>query len=136
MSKNNNIGRPALSEKRIDTFFRKLEPHLRAGLSLHKACITSGVPKSTVYDLKSSNDDFSEKIQLSQSYQATLVANIVNNELEQIQKDQKETDKNLTRDQLKFVQWVATNSRTTKEEFNRDDDAEVKDEDNTATLNG
>ncbi len=53
-------GKPALSDKKIDIIFRKLEPYLRIGLSLHAACNRGEVPKSTVYDLYKENREFAE----------------------------------------------------------------------------
>lgn len=116
-------GRPALSEKQVDAIFLKLEPYLKAGLSINKACLKAKIPKSTVYDLKYSNVGFAEKIEISQAHQSILITEIISNELEFIKKKQK-SDEGLTRDQIKFVQWVAMNSRTTKEEFNREEPIE------------
>jgi len=124
---NQNIGRPAISDKQVDTIFRKLEPYLKAGLSIHKACLKAQIPKSTVYDLKFENPDFAEKIEIAQSHQSILVAEIVSNELEFIKTKQSDGS-GLTRDQIKFIQWVATNSRTTKEEFSRDEIIEAENE--------
>lgn len=112
---NQNIGRPALKSKEIDSLFRKLEPYLKAGLSIHKACLKAQIPKSTIYDLKVQNQEFAEKIEIAQNHQSILVAEIVSNELEFI-KTKQSGGSGLTRDQIKFIQWVATNSRTTKEE--------------------
>lgn len=124
---NQNIGRPALKSKEIDSLFRKLEPYLKAGLSIHKACLKAQIPKSTIYDLKVQNQEFAEKIEIAQNHQSILVAEIVSNELEFI-KTKQSGDSGLTRDQIKFIQWVATNSRTTKEEFNREKIAEAENE--------
>ncbi len=112
-------GRPALSDKQIDIIFQKIKPHLRAGLSIHKSCLIAKIPKSTVYDLLGKNKEFSEKIELAQNYQSILVTDIVNTELKLIRKKQKE-DGGMNRDQIRFLQWIANNSRATREEFDRD----------------
>ncbi|OIP73623.1 MAG: hypothetical protein AUK08_03575 [Candidatus Pacebacteria bacterium CG2_30_36_39] len=123
-----NIGRPALSDKQVDTLFRKLEPYLKAGLSINKACLKAQIPKSTIYDLQSENSEFAERIEVAQNHLSIVVAEIVSNELELI-KTKQAGGSGLTRDQIKFIQWVATNSRATKEEFSRD---EIKEAENQA----
>ena len=50
--------KPTLSDKEIDLIFRKLEPYLRVGLSLHAAALKADIPKSTVYDLYAENEEF------------------------------------------------------------------------------
>jgi hypothetical protein len=124
---NQNIGRPAMNDKQVDTFFRKLEPYLKAGLSIHKACLKAQIPKSTIYDLKLENSEFAEKIEIAQTHQSILVSEIISNELELIKNKQRDGS-GLNRDQIKFVQWVATNSKTTKEEFGQDEAKEAENE--------
>ncbi len=73
------------------------------------------------------NYDFSEKVELAQQYQSIMVADIVNTELESIRSHQKK-QKSLSRDHMKFVQWVASNSKTTREEFDRDEPIKAENE--------
>lgn len=51
-------GKPSLSQKKIEDIFRKLEPYLRCGVSVHRACQEAKIPKSTVYDLIRENSEF------------------------------------------------------------------------------
>lgn len=45
------VGKKPLVDEEVDLIFRKLEPYLKKGLSLHKACLEAQIPKSTAYDL-------------------------------------------------------------------------------------
>ena len=47
----NKIGRPSITEGEKDMIVRKLEPYLKSGLSIRKACQLTQIPKSTIYDL-------------------------------------------------------------------------------------
>ena len=46
----------ANNSDKTDEIFRKVEPFLKCGLSLHKACLQAQIPKSTVYDLYKKNN--------------------------------------------------------------------------------
>ena len=52
-----SLGRPTLSNKQKDLIFHKVEPYLKAGLSLHKACLQAQLPPSTIYDHYSENKE-------------------------------------------------------------------------------
>lgn len=115
-------GRPPLSQEEKDTLFRKLEPHLMTGMSLHKACLKAKVPSSTVYDIYNNDAEFSEKIEVAKSHQAVLVHNILSSELQRIAEAQNSGErKSLSKDELRFVQWMATNSPATREDFSKPD---------------
>lgn len=43
-------GKPSINQNKIEEIFRKLEPYLRCGISIHRACQEANIPKSTVYD--------------------------------------------------------------------------------------
>lgn len=51
-------GKKPLVDEEVDLIFRKLEPYLKKGLSLHKACLEAQIPKSTAYDLYQEYDEF------------------------------------------------------------------------------
>lgn len=110
------VGRPPVSKKQKTLIFRKLEPYLKAGMSLNKACLNSQIPKSTVYDLQSEDSEFAERIEVAQSYQAVLINDVINSELETI-KTKQNSDQDLTSDDRKFIQWLATHSRATKHQY-------------------
>ncbi len=123
-----SIGKPSLTKEQIDGIFRKLEPYLKAGLSLYKACLKAQIPKSTVYDLYLEVEEFAEKIDASKSYYSILVNTILFQELEKISLKQKK--RILNQNEIKFVQWLALNNTSTKEEYGR---AEVRgDKENSA----
>lgn len=123
-----SLGRPALSNKQKDLIFHKVEPYLKAGLSLNKACKQAQLPPSTVYDLYSENREFAERIDIAKNYYSVLVSSIITNLLEAIYKKQNKSPKNkLTSEEIRFIQWVALNSHATKEEFGARIEEEKKD---------
>ena len=110
------IGKPAISEIEINMIFRKLEPYLKTGISLNKACLMANVPKSTVYDLYRENLQFAEKIDASKNYLSVVTSSIIFNELERIFQNQK-SGVSANRDDHRFVQWFATNHKVNTEEY-------------------
>src|SRR3989338_5689058 len=126
MNNNHYLGRPTLSSDEIDAIFRKLEPYLRSGLSVNKACLQAQIPKSTVYDLYTENSQFAEKVEAAKNYSSVLINNILIKELSRIAVKQKE-DRKLTQQDIKLVQWLAVNSKSTQEEFGRQIEINQKD---------
>ena len=122
-------------DEETDIIFRKVEPFLKCGLSLHKACLQAQIPKSTAYDLYKKNKAFSERIDTSRNYYSVLVTNIVTKELERISSKQ-DRGKKLQPLEVRLIQWIATNSRALKGEYGDEPeklDEELK-EDDTITL--
>lgn len=122
---------PANNYDKTDEIFRRLEPHLKCGLSLHKACLQAQIPKSTAYDLYRNNETFSERIDISRNYYSVLVTSIVTKELERICSKQ-DRGKKLQPLEVRLVQWVATNSRALKAEYGDEPeklDEEIKEDD-------
>ena len=117
MQNNSPIGRPALKDEEKDVIFRKLEPYLKSGLSINKACLKVQIPKSTIYDLCCDDSQFAEKIDTAKSYYSVLVSSIITKELERIAQNQSKGK--LKGEELRFIQWVAVNSNHTREEYGR-----------------
>lgn len=57
----------------IDEYFAKIEPYLKIGLSVHKACMQANVPERTVYDYIEKNDDFRRKVEIAQEHFEVMV---------------------------------------------------------------
>ena len=113
-------GRKPLVDEEVDLIFRKLEPYLKKGLSLNKACLEAQIPKSTAYDLYREYDEFAERIDACKNYHSLLVGDVFTKELERIVEKQKKQE-NLSVSDVKFVQWVALNGKATKDEYGRKD---------------
>ncbi|MBP9817483.1 hypothetical protein KBC75_01845 [Candidatus Shapirobacteria bacterium] len=120
------VGKPTISQNEIDIIFRKLEPYIKTGLSLNKACLVANVPKSTVYDLYNENADFAERIDTAKNYLSVITSDIFFSEIERIRNDQNK-HKQIDRDDLRLVQWFALNHKINREEFG---DIAIKTNDN------
>ena len=79
MDEKNLGGRPATTEEQKEEYLRKLEPYLKKGLSINKACAQAELPKSTIYDLISQDRGFSEKIDDFKNYVSILVNDHMSN---------------------------------------------------------
>ena len=53
-------GKKPLVDEEVNLIFRKLEPFLKKGMSLHKTCLEAQIPKSTAYDLYREYEEFAE----------------------------------------------------------------------------
>ncbi|HLL60743.1 MAG TPA: hypothetical protein VK338_03425 [Candidatus Nitrosocosmicus sp.] len=110
------IGRPSLKENQIDIIFRKIEPYLKSGLSIHKACTEAKIPKSTVYDLFNENDEFAEKVMVCKGHTSVLLNSLLFNELNRMKTKQKQK-KQLDARELDLLKWYATHHNNTRWEF-------------------
>ncbi len=139
MAGNSNAGRKPLTDDERDEIFRKLEPYLKSGLSVNKACLEAKIPKSTVYDEIGENTIFAEKIEGAKNFQSIMLSNFMMREMSRIMKKQEGTviedkDGNKVREyaqldgsEVSFMQWVATNSKSTQEEFGKRQDINLID---------
>lgn len=55
------MGRPPMTQKQRDLVVQKLKPFLQSGLSIRKACLEAGIPRSTLYYLMETDKDFADK---------------------------------------------------------------------------
>lgn len=122
---NTNLGRPKLNNQQIELIVHKLEPYLKRGFSVRKACYYAELPHSTVYDLLNKNQEFSDKIELFKLYKNKLLSDIFMAKLEDLHKKYVQNTE-LSRTDWSFLKWLATNDKTLKsdygkaEEVNRD----------------
>ncbi len=134
-----NAGRPATSDQEKENILQKLEPYLKSGLSVNKACLEAKIPKSTVYDFIEKDSSFSERIEAYKNFMSVMVSNSVMREFSRIiEKQQGELVDDgkgnkvrkwgkLDGQEIGFIQWVALNSQATREEFGRRQDVSVVD---------
>lgn len=108
-------GKPKLNNKQIELIFRKLEPYLRCGVSIYKACQEAKIPKSTVYDLLEENSEFAEVIEACKKSFTVLVNDIIFMEVKRI--SERQNNKKLTAEDRRFIQWVAVNNKNMHEYY-------------------
>lgn len=130
----NRSQRQPLSDQQKELYLAKISPYLKQGLSINKACIQGGVPKSTVYDLMRVDEDFKDKVEQAASSVGVIANNIVVSVLFDIAKKQsnyrayqenpdtyrgngKIEPKPLSDKEISFVQWFVTTNKNTKEEY-------------------
>lgn len=109
-------GNQPLTTEQIGDLVRQLEPHLKGGYSIRKACDLAEIPKSTVYDLMQRDSGFADKINTAQSFLADLTSSILATELMTIKAKQVD-EQNLSKADRSFVQWFAKNHFSTQELF-------------------
>lgn len=137
--KKSKAGRPSVTENELDTILHKLEPHLKTGKTLNKACLLAQIPKSTAYKYYGINTEFTEKIDASLAYISILISDNFFNKLVDITKRlnrERQLKKQLenkaltkakflqemeilpvTEKDWDFLKWYALNSHTTRDEW-------------------
>ncbi len=100
----NTVGKPALTQEQIDEVFRKIEPYLKTGVSLNKACLSAGIAKSTAYDLYRENESFAEKVDTARNYCSILANSVFLKSLERI--NSIAGTRELTDGELKLLEWL------------------------------
>jgi len=111
----------AIGQDELSGLFRKLEPFLRAGLSIYKACLEAKVPKSAVYEHIKTDEKFAEDIKRAQQFLSVLTAQTMMKQFHEIVSKQ-QAKQNLTKEELGFLKWFAINSNVTREEFGKRQD--------------
>lgn len=134
-------GRPALTTTELENILHKLEPHIKAGLSVPKACNLEDIPVSTVYKYINENVNFMERIEAFKGFKAKLISNIfmhrllkINDKIAIVEKIRAKMDeledvnqKKLFLDMIEgldingndwgFLQWLALNDKSLRDEY-------------------
>jgi len=118
-------GRPPLNDWDKYQIAHKLEPYLKMGLSVKNACRQSGVPSSTVYKYLQADEGFMDQITGFQQYYSVLVSKSIMAVMLLISEKQ-DRRQALSRDDLRFLMWIATHSNQTREEFDHRGESLVK----------
>lgn len=113
------VGRPSLDPEQVYLIFRKLEPFLRMGHNLHKACLLAQIPKSTVYDLYHESEEFAENIERAKNFKSVIFSDLIFRRLMQIYEKSKKDIELLNKEEWKFLFWLAQNDRSLSEEFGK-----------------
>lgn len=112
-------GKKPLSLIAQQALVHKIEPYLKAGLSIRTACLESGVPRSTLYKLMDEDEEIMDQIQRFQNYLNVLTVSAVARHLFGIGTKQQRGSA-LNEEDVKFLQWFATHSKHCKEEFGKE----------------
>lgn len=112
-------GRKPLSLTVRQSLVHKLEPYLKAGLSIRTACLESGVPRSTLYKLMDEDPAILDQINRFQNYLNVITVTALARHLFSIGKRQQQ-GYTLVENEVRFLQWFATHSRLCKEEFGKE----------------
>lgn len=111
-----NMGRPNVTEEQKKEMVQKVEPYLKSGLSVRKALKEAGIPRSTFYAIMDRDDDFKDQIERFTQFISIILNNALVKQLQDITHKQANGNA-LTKEELDFLKWFATNSNSTKEEF-------------------
>ena len=113
-----DTGRPETTEEQKQEMLQKLEPYLKSGLSVRKSLKEAQIPSSTFYDILSRDTKFSEQIDRFQQFIPVLLNSSIVRQLQSIiQKQNIGSSTPLTKEDIDFLKWFATNSNLTKEEY-------------------
>lgn len=119
----NGRGNQPITQEEKDRIVRRIEPYLKSGLSIRKACLEANIPKTTFYDLMSSDEDFRDKIDTFKNFVSVLLNNTLVRELQAIIEKQNGNEakgikpQRLDSTDIGFIKWFAATSNSTKEEW-------------------
>jgi hypothetical protein len=121
MADTNPEGRPPLTSEQKKDILLKLEPFLRAGLSVNKSLREAGIANSTFYKIANSDPEFMERIRQFQQFISVMYNRAVIKHLQDIiMKQNPKGDQpglELSKEDIDFLKWFGTNSNLTKEEY-------------------
>lgn len=121
-----------VAQKKQD-YLQKIEPYLKAGLSVRKACLEAGVPHSTVYEYIQTDDEFSDKVDRAKQFLSILTSNVFYNQLVQMgrkistvdEKGNPKKPEKLTKEELNLIMWHSTKSKAVREEYGEHSEIDV-----------
>lgn len=112
------MARPSFDTWDMDQILSRVEPYLKSGLPLSKACYEAHVPRSTIYYLMGKEEWFLDKIHKFQQFLGVLAIMAIFKELLVIITKQNSGEV-LDKSDVKFLQWFALHSILTVEEFGK-----------------
>lgn len=115
---NRKRGRPLIGLMGKMLVVRKLEPYLKIGFSIRKACSEAKVNRAWVYTLRERDENFADQIDRAQQYLSVIVNNILTGEVVRIVKKQI-TGEELSKLDVDFLMWFGTHSNAASEEYGR-----------------
>ena len=131
------MSRPKLKPVAIKNMVHKLEPYLKSGLSIRKACSISQIPRSTFNKYYAENEWFMYQIESFRVYQSVTVCGLIawrlehiinrvhavrhfesmNDSLSYLKLKKNMRDFEPSEKDWKFIQWLATHSTSLREEY-------------------
>lgn len=97
---------------------QKIEPYLKAGLSIRKACLLSGVPRSSLYKIMDEDEFLRDQIDQFRDYTSILVSTMLSRKLHVIWGKQ-QAGLDIESEDLEFIKWFALNSVHCRNEFGK-----------------
>ena len=121
-------GRPEITEEQKKDMLDKVKPYLTSGLSIRKSLREAGIPRASFYNIMDRDEEFRSKIDQFRQFTSIMLNNAVIRHLQDIIRRQnfEPTEEQkakgifklpLSKDDLEFLKWFATNSNLTREEF-------------------
>lgn len=123
-----DAGRPEFTEEEKKEMLQKVEPYLRSGLSIRKSLKEAGVSRASFYNIMDRDDTFKNKVDQYRQFPAIMLNNALFRHLQDIIRKQnfEPTEEQiaegivkipLSKEEVEFLKWYATNSNLTREEF-------------------
>lgn len=125
MEEKNIGGRPRLTPEQLaekkSKLLQKIEPYLKTGLSVNKALHEAKIFNSEFYRYMREDEFFRDEVNRYKQYISVLVNQAIVTELFRIAEKQngRETTQPLSKDDHKFLWWLALKHNSCKEEWGR-----------------
>jgi len=112
------MARPQITDESKKIVVQRLEPYLKAGLSIRKACLQAQIPRSTVYYFMERDPSFLDQITRFQQYLSVILTNSLFTQLCHIVRKQNE-NKELSKTDIKFLFWYVLHCKQMSDQFGR-----------------
>ncbi len=109
---------PQLTNDLKESLVHRVEPYLKAGMTIKEACLLSGVPRSTLYKIMDEDHCLRDRIDIFRMYLNIVTVTSISRQLHRIVLKQ-QAGSELTNTDLDFLKWFAVNSKHCREEFGR-----------------
>lgn len=109
---------PQLTSELKENLVYRIEPYLKAGLSVRNACLMSGVSRSTLYKIMQEDDYLRKRVDQFRIYLNVATVTSISRQLYRIIQKQ-QLDEDLSVEELEFLKWYALNSLQCRDEFGR-----------------
>lgn len=107
-----------LTKELKERLVHRIEPYVKAGLPINKACLQAGVSRSTLYKIMEEDAYLRERVDKFKQFFSIATSNVISRKLHHILLKQ-EAGFDIVGEDLEFIKWLALHSAQCKDEFGK-----------------
>jgi len=107
-----------LTKELKESLVHRIEPYVKAGLPINKACLQAGISRSTLYKIMEEDAYLRERVDKFKQFFSIATSSVIARKLHHILLKQ-EAGFDIVGEDLDFIKWLALHSAQCKDEFGK-----------------